>query len=69
MFNEESFRSLDFRRANFEDPRTELRKIDWDQLRTSCSFEQFPKLFTETIYNTCVSVVPGKKASSGKPKA
>ena len=68
-FNEESFRSLDFRRANFEEIREELRKVDWAQLRTSCSFEEFPKLFTETLYNICVSLVPMKKASTGKPKA
>ena len=68
-FDEESFRSLDFRRANFEDLRTELKKIDWDQLRMSCSFEEFPKLFTETIYNICASVVPVKNSSTGKPKA
>ena len=35
----------------------------------SCSFEEFPKLFTETLYDICTSLVPVKKSSTGKPKA
>ena len=68
-FDGQSFRSLDFRRANFQDLCAELRKVDWDQLRMSCSFEEFPKLFTETLYDICASLVPVKKVSTGKPKA
>ena len=68
-FDGQSFRSLDFRRANFQDVCAELRKVDWDQLRMSCSFEEFPKLFTETLYDISASLVPVKKVSTGKPKA
>ena len=67
-FTEDSFRSLDFQKANFEEIGEKISAIDWEQLRSKCNFEDFPALFTEAVLNICKSSVPQKKSKSGKPK-
>jgi hypothetical protein len=67
-FDEKDFRSLDFHRANFSDINSKLEEIDWQSLRSSCSFEEFPELFTSTLLQICQSLVPRKRAGTGKPK-
>ena len=37
-------------------------------LRALCSFEEFPMLFTDTLFQVCSASVPARKASSGRPK-
>jgi hypothetical protein len=68
-FDENGFRSLDFHNADYDVLNQKLGEVDWDQLRASCSFEEFPTLFTDTLFQICQAVVPKKKPSSGKPKA
>jgi hypothetical protein len=69
-FDENSFRSLDFSNANFEEISEKLRLVDWTNLRSVCTFEEFPAVFTEKLFEICHSTVPPKKRSStGRPKA
>ena len=67
-FDESSFRSLDFFHADFDALKEELQEVNWSQLRDSCSFEEFPALFTETLFQICCSCVPQKSVPSGRPK-
>ena len=67
-FDENSFRSLDFHKADFDVLRTKFSEVDWFTLRRQCTFEEFPVLFTDTLFQICASSVPVKKVSSGRPK-
>ena len=67
-FDENSFRCLDFHQADFSSLRDEIEDTNWSQLRSSCSFEDFPALFTDTLFQICSSHVPHKTVPSGRPK-
>ena len=67
-FDENSFRALDFNKADFEQIRHDLQEIDWNQLQSLCSFEEFPVLFTYTLFQVCSSSTPLKKVPTGRPK-
>jgi len=67
-FNDESFRSLDFHKADYDSLRGMLGKVNWSHLRTSCSFEEFPAVFTEKLLEICSACVPRKAAPTGRPK-
>ena len=49
-FDDNSFRALDFNKADFVKIKQDLSEIEWDQLRDLCSFEEFPILFTDTVF-------------------
>jgi hypothetical protein len=59
-FDENSFRSLDFHKADFSSLRNEIEDFNGAQLRSSssCSFEEFPSSFTDTLFQICSSHVP-----------
>ena len=67
-FDENSFRALDFSKADFDKIRQDLHEIDWNMLRSLCSFEEFPVLFTDTLFQVCSSSTPFKKIQTGRPK-
>ena len=67
-FGENSFRSLDFHNADFDIVRKKLDDVNWTDLRSSSSFEDFPGLFTEKVLQICSSCVPMKTPPSGRPK-
>ena len=64
-FTEESFRSLDFNKADFMKINNILSEIDWLQLIESCSIEDFPELFTLTLLQACQEGCPKKKPPKG----
>ena len=68
-FDEDNFRSLDFFQADFDVLNQKLGAVDWKMLQSSCNDQEFPVLFTDTLFQICKSVVPPKKVSTGKPKA
>ena len=68
-FEPNSFYSLDFDRADFEQIKNKLSEVNWQQLREISTFEEFPVLFTLTLLQICQIFTPTKKAKSGKPKA
>ena len=67
-FDEASFRSLDFNRGDYGLLRDMIVKTDWSELRSSCSFEEFPALFTDVLLGICSACVPRKEVPSGRPK-
>ena len=67
-FDENSFRSLDFHKAYFEVLKSKFSEVDWSTLRRQFTFEEFPVLFTGTLFQICASSVPFKKTPSSRPK-
>ena len=65
---EMSFRSLDFNRSDFDVLDAKLSAIDWEKLRDSATFEEFPAQFTSKVLDICLENVPRKQPPSGKPK-
>ena len=70
VFDENEFRSLDFTQADFSEVRKKLEDVNWEELRMNSTFEEFPRLFTDTLYQICKDCVPVKKISkTGKPRS
>ena len=67
-FDKDSFRALDFHAADFSLLNKKLHEIDWTQLRANSSFEEFPALLTETLFQVCASCIPLKSIPTGKPR-
>lgn len=55
------FNSLDFRKADFDKINEELEKVDWDNLKESCTTQTFPELFHSTVLTICSKYTPLKK--------
>ena len=53
--------SRNFRKTIFD-------TVNWEKLRHSCTFEEFPAKLTQTVLNACLDSVPRKQFPSGKPK-
>ena len=68
VFDKHEFRSLDFNQANFEKLNNQIRDIDWVDMRDRCTQEEFPELFTESLFTVCAACVPPKKVGNGKPR-
>ena len=68
-FDVHSFRSLDFRKGDIESLKNELKEVDWNEIRSSCTFEEFPAVFTQTLFNICKVHIPVKKRRTGRPNA
>ena len=67
-FDKNSFRGLDFQKADFQLLNSKLHEVDWDTLRSNSSFEEFPSIFTKTLLEVCASTVPLKSTPTGKPR-
>ena len=65
-FIEESFRSLDFSKADFVKINETLSEINWVNLMESCSDENFPELFNSTLLQACQQGCPKKAPPKGK---
>ena len=68
-FDQDNFRSLDFHNADIERLKKMLGDVDWKTLRSHCSFEKFPIVFTDTLHQICLICCPRKNISNGRPKA
>ena len=67
-FDDNSFRALDFNKADFVKIKQDLSEIEWDQLRDLCSFEEFPILFTDSFASVpCIN--SPEKTPIGEAKA
>ena len=64
----EGFSALNFFKADFNAISNAISAIDWLNLQQSCSFEEFPALFTSTLLEICSDLVPPKKPKVGSPK-
>ena len=65
---EMSFRSLDFNRADYDILNAKLSATDWEELRDSTTFAEFPSEFTNKVLDICLENVPRKQPPSGKPR-
>ena len=66
--DEMNFRSLDFNQTDFSQLNEIFDTVNWEKLRHSCTFEEFPAKLTQTVLNACLDSVPRKQFPSGKPK-
>ena len=67
-FNDQEFRSLDFSKADFNKLNFDLANEDWISERKKCTFEEFPKVFTDRVFQICKTAVPAKVVPNGRPK-
>ena len=58
------FRALNLHKADYSKIRDHLKSIQWDELRDSCSFEEFPELFKQTLLQVCELYSPKRGASN-----
>ena len=59
VFDENEFRSLDFTQADFSEVRKKLDDVNWEDLRMNSTFEEFPRLFMDILYQ----IVPQSRRS------
>ena len=52
-FQEHTFRNLKLRDANYDEINKHFSDIDWDELRSSCTEEEFPELLRLTVLQVC----------------
>jgi hypothetical protein len=66
QFGENSFRFLDFCKADFDNAREklELEDIEWSSTRNKCSFDEFPQLFADILLQVCRPCLLKRKFSS-----
>ena len=66
VFKDHTFRNLNLQKANFEDINSHLSSINWDELKSLCTPEEFPELMRLTVLQTCMLYAPLKSDQSGK---
>ena len=65
-FEELSFRSLDFFKADYDLISDMIKAVDWDSLYDSSDAQNFPELFTQTVLQICNECCPKKIAPRSK---
>ena len=65
-FEDSTFRSLDFPKADFTGISSKIESVDWNQLWEASCPEEFPKLFTQKILQICESCCPRKVPPKSK---
>ena len=70
-FNEDSFRSIDFTRADFYLIRNRIKAVNWTSIRQTCTvhLKNFLKFSLKTLLEICLSCAPRKKPGKGRPRA
>ena len=66
--DEMNFRSLDFKQADFTQLNKIFDEVNWEELRDTGTYEEFPAKFTQTVLNACLANIPRKRPPTGKPK-
>ena len=61
-----TFRSLNFNKADFVQINDHLKSIDWNELKSLCSIQEFPELFHLTVLQTCMLYTPLKEGKEAK---
>ena len=62
-----SFRSLNLQKTDFSEMDAYLNNIDWDELKSLCTPEEFPELLRLTVLQVCELFAPSKSEQSNKP--
>lgn len=68
-FKEHTFRNLNLRDADYEEINKHFSEIDWDELRTGCTQEEFPELLRLTVLQTCELYCKPKLITTNKSKS
>ena len=63
---EQTFRSLNLHKADFDQINTHMETINWDELKAICSPEEFPELLRLTILQVCMIYAPTKPQQPSK---
>ena len=66
--NLNSFKALDFTRADFHRISEDLELVDWREIQSLVSFEEFPVAFTLIVLQICMEHTPLRRPRSGRPK-
>ena len=61
---EDSFRSLNLYKADFDQINAHLESIAWDDLKAMCTPEEFPELLRLTVLQVCILYSPTKSKHS-----
>ena len=61
-----TFRSLNFNKANFDQISEHLANINWNDLQSLCSLEEFPELIRLTVLQVCMLYTPLKTSNAPK---
>ena len=67
-FAADEFRSLDIRKANIEEICEELSKVDWEDVFSSCTTDELPRVFRDILFQAAQMHCPRKKPRRGPPK-
>ena len=59
-----SFRALNLHKADFQKIRDHLKNVKWDDLRETCSAEEFPQLLKLTVLQSCELYTPSSVIGS-----
>ena len=66
--DEVNFRALDFSQADFDALNDMFNDVNWEEVRDSTTFEDFPAEFTRKVLDICLENVPRKRPPAGKPR-
>ena len=66
--DEVNFRALDFSQADFDALNNMFNGVNWEEMRDSTTFEDFPAEFTRKVLDICLENVPRKRPPTGKPR-
>ena len=65
-FPAHTFRNLNIFKANIEPLKEELRSVNWDELRSLCTEEEFPELLRLTTLQICENHCTSKTGGSSR---
>ena len=61
-----TFRSLNLQKADFNKISDHLKSLNWDELKSMCSLEEFSELLRLTVLQVCMLYSPAKSDKSAK---
>lgn len=60
------FRALNLHKAKYEKINEDLANVNWDNLRTSCTPEEYPEILNQTVLDICKKHSPEKLENPSK---
>ena len=61
-----SFRSINLQKSDYDKISDHLKTINWDELKSMCSLDEFPELFRLTVLQVAMLYSPEKSTQSNK---
>ena len=66
-FSKNTFRDLNIKKENLDPIRADIESVNWDELRSLCTEQEFPELFRLTILQICQIHCSSKSTTTRKP--